>query len=78
MAKKRRGSDLTMQDLTAAATSAPGVDGADGGNKDDPSVRMGSGACVKQRMSCWGHAGDGDTLAPLALKTPREASHLVK
>ena len=82
VAKKRRGSDLnvTMDDLTSSTTATQGAaDCADVNHEDDCNVRMGSGACVKSQMCCHRQLDlGGCDVRPLALKTPREASHLVK
>ena len=71
--KKRRGTDLTMDDVNGAAPAEGEADAAD----DASGAIMGAGACIKKRIrSCFGESTD--VSAPLALRTPREASHLVK
>lgn len=76
VAKKRHGSDMNMDDLTAstAATQGPS-DGVD--DENDCIVRMDSSACVQHQMRRHWDLGDCDVI-PLAVKTPREASHLAK
>ena len=75
--KKRKGGGVSIEDVNAAATAASIPDEPPAEAAADPGMPVGAAACVRGKLRLF-NSGEADASNPLVLRTPREASHLVR
>lgn len=71
--KRKRGGELTLDDVNQVADQPDATDDC-----DPSSTYLGAAACVQGNVALRFGMGETEVAPSLALKTPRDANHLVK